>query len=76
MTKTVSVTNQQHATLLQNNIIPELQVQQALQTLTFKQDGAQPHIALPVQCLLSSTFGEDLIAVDTLITHGPQDLRI
>lgn len=59
--KTVSITGHRYAALLQNNIIPELQARQALQTVTFMQDGAPPHIALPVQRLLRSTFGEDRI---------------
>ena len=59
--KTVSVTGQRYAAMLQNNIIPELQARQALQTVTFMQDGAPPHIALSVQHLLRSTFGEDRI---------------
>ncbi|GFV61245.1 uncharacterized protein TNCV_500371 [Trichonephila clavipes] len=47
--------------LLQNNIIPELQARQAIQTVTFMQDGAPPHIALPMKRLLRSTSGEDCI---------------
>ena len=48
---------------MQNNNIPELQARQALQTITFMQDGAPPRIALSVQLLLRSTFGEDFIVI-------------
>ncbi|GFX86183.1 hypothetical protein TNCV_2560651 [Trichonephila clavipes] len=58
--KTVSVTGQRYVALLQNNIILELQERQTLQTVQ-QQDGATPHIALPKQCLLRPTFGEDRI---------------
>ncbi|GFS76489.1 hypothetical protein TNCV_1621101 [Trichonephila clavipes] len=74
--KTVSVTGQRYVAMLQNNIIPELQVQQALQTVPFMQDGAPPHIALPVQCLPHSIFGEDRIISRNFIMHVLQDLPI
>ncbi|GFY26163.1 uncharacterized protein TNCV_354791 [Trichonephila clavipes] len=38
-----------------------LETQQALQTVTFTQDGALPHIDLPVQRLLRSKFVDDRI---------------
>ncbi|GFX41808.1 uncharacterized protein TNCV_389211 [Trichonephila clavipes] len=44
-----------------NNIIPELQERQALQTVPFMQDGAPSHIALPLQSLIRSPFGDDRI---------------
>ena len=48
---TVSVTGQRYTAMLQNNIIPEQLARQKLQTITFKEDGALPHIALHVQHL-------------------------
>ncbi|GFX59766.1 uncharacterized protein TNCV_1778051 [Trichonephila clavipes] len=59
--KAISVTGQRYVALLQNNIIPELQARQTLQTVTFMQDVAPPHIALLVQLLLRSTFGKNRI---------------
>ncbi|GBL91022.1 hypothetical protein AVEN_184412-1 [Araneus ventricosus] len=44
--KAVSVSGGRYAALLQNNIIPELQVRQALYTVTFMLDGAPPHIVM------------------------------
>ncbi|GFY26907.1 hypothetical protein TNCV_930481 [Trichonephila clavipes] len=75
--KTVYVTGQRYVALLQNSIIPELQVRHTPKTVTIMQDGPPPHIALHVQRLLCSTFEDNrIITVSTLITNDLQYLPI
>ncbi|PRD33585.1 UNVERIFIED_CONTAM: hypothetical protein NCL1_17226 [Trichonephila clavipes] len=50
-------TENPHA-FVQSNIIPELEARLTLQIVTFTQEGAPPHIALHVQRLLRSAFGD------------------
>jgi hypothetical protein len=55
----VSVTGAGYAHMLQNSISPSIADKHQLESTTFMQDGAPPHIATRVKDVLRTPFGED-----------------
>lgn len=69
--KTCSVNGCRYAFMLQNFVIPSLQQRNCLDTAIFMQDGAPPHIALPVQALLRRNFSDDRVISRSFSTSWP-----
>ncbi|GBM14267.1 hypothetical protein AVEN_167344-1 [Araneus ventricosus] len=58
---TCIVNGTRYESLLHNQLVPALQQRGCVDSTTFMQDGALPHIATPVKQLLNLHFGNDRI---------------
>ncbi|GFS85514.1 uncharacterized protein TNCV_2793861 [Trichonephila clavipes] len=58
---TCSITGQRYASLLRNNIIPDLQARPCLSRIIFMQNGAPPHITRCVKDVLKHHFTEERV---------------
>lgn len=69
--QTCTVTANRYKRMLETFVVPHLQQRQCLDTITFMQDGAPPHIGLPVQQFLRQHFTNDRIISRAFPTTWP-----
>ena len=68
---TCTVTAERYRNMLENFVIPKIQQRQCLDSITFMQDGAPPHIGLRVQQFLRQHFTNDRLISRAFPTTWP-----
>jgi hypothetical protein len=69
--RTCTVTARRYKNMLENFVIPQMQQRRCLDSITFMQDGAPPHIGLCVQQFLRQHFTNDRVICYAFPTAWP-----